>query len=419
MFSVYSIRNVLSSVAVLGLLCGCSMFDSSAASKAKTDTRYFWQNDGAEEAGLATVAYSQGDFDKAETHVINALQIDPRQRQALMVGGLLYEQLGRPNRARQYYEDIIVYGGDATTILGSSTGIPEKMVDVAKKRLRVINVHQTKLIVEDENGEKVFNISDEGGKKQRRSAIEEALFINQQKKNLNREPSSAEQLEAVEVLFDDKEQNTISRFLILKELAEKDLVTKEEFISRRMANVGGLLPLTNNPPATNVEQSVPSPDLIIERIGVLKDAVEARAITPQEFSAERDTIIEALLPANPRNRAKRKSPPKDILSAAKDLRKLEMLKELELITSQEKEKEKAAIEKNLGIGKSGNKSNDTEVKKMHVADTNVSLEEAPKNEIRETKTIIIEAPIEEETLSVSSRNALVPEPLIPNVSSPF
>lgn len=117
-------------------------------------------------------------------------------------------------------------------------------------------------------------------------------------------------------MFNDQEQNIISRFLILKELAEKDLVTKEEFLNARNTNIGGLLPLTHTPPAYGVDKSVPSPDLIIERINALKEAVESRAITPREFSAERDVIIEALLPPSPRRRLKPKAPSRDILGAA-------------------------------------------------------------------------------------------------------
>lgn len=45
-----------------------------------------------------------------------------------------------------------------------------------------------------------------------------------------------------------------------------------------------------------VVKPVPSPDLILERIRALKEAVASRAITPREFSAERDLIIEAILP---------------------------------------------------------------------------------------------------------------------------
>ena len=113
------------------------------------------------------------------------------------------------------------------------------MTDVAKQRLRLINVKQSKLVIEDQNGVKIFNISTEAGKTQRRSAIEEALFLREKKNIADNRPSSAEELKAVEVLFNDQEQNIISRFLILKELAEKDLVTKEEFLNARNTNIGG------------------------------------------------------------------------------------------------------------------------------------------------------------------------------------
>lgn len=127
------------------------------------------------------------------------------------------------------------------------------------------------------------------------------------------------------------------------------MITKDEFLNGRMANIGGLLPLTSTPPAYGIGAPVPSPDLILERINALKEAVEARAITPREFSAERNLIIEAVLPPHPRQRLKPKAPSKNILDAAKDIRKLEVIHDLGLITSKEKEKEQKAIEKYLGI----------------------------------------------------------------------
>ena len=66
-----------------------------------------------------------------------------------------------------------------------------------------------------------------------------------------------------------------------------------------------------------------SPELIIERLNILKEGVETRAITPREFSAERDVIIEALMSPTPRQRIKNRAPSKNILDAAQDLRRLE------------------------------------------------------------------------------------------------
>ena len=204
---------------------------------------------GSEEAGKATVAYSQGDFAKTEEHVLKALEENPKQQQALLVGALMSEKTGRLNRARQYYEELIIINGNETTILGNEQMLPEKISDVAKKRLRLLEVKQSNLVIEDANGAKVFNISQPAGQAQSRSAIEEALFKREQQKIAEQQPSSEAEIRAVQILFTDQEQNIISRFLILKELAEKDLITKQEFLRARMANVGGLLPLTHKPGA--------------------------------------------------------------------------------------------------------------------------------------------------------------------------
>ena len=141
----------------------------------------------------------------------------------------------------------------------------------------------------------------------------------------------------------------------LKELAEKDFITKDEFLSRRLANIGGLLPLTRKAPGIGIDQPAPSPDLIIERLEILKEGVESRAITPREFSVERDIIIEALMSPNPRQRIKNKAPSKNVLDAANDLRRIEVLYNLNLITENERNAEQKAVEKYLGINRTQDK----------------------------------------------------------------
>lgn len=413
MFSRTIIKSILFTTVAAGLLSSCALFERSANGEPshswKEGKNYYSYGD--TEANSATVAYSQGNFKTAETHVINALTNNPRHPQALMVGALVYEQLARPNRARQYYEDLILVGGDETTILGSKDGKPHKMSEIAQQRLRLINMNQSEMIIEDKDGSKIFNISEEAAQRQGKSALEEALFIREQSRSLNNKAVSEADVKAVEVLFSDSEKNTISRFLILKELAENDMITKEEFLNGRMSNIGGILPLTNTPGAYGLDKSVPSPDLIVERINALKEAVEARAITPREFSAERNLIVEAILPPRPRQRMKPKAPSKDILSAAKDLRKIEVLYDLNLITSKEKEKEQKAIEKSLGMG----------------APVKTTLP-APKIETPTTVAQTVKAsPVVSETpslLEVEMQaeeiiSASEPRPLIPAVSSPF
>lgn len=351
-------RAVFSALLSLSV-AACAAFDSADKKETPNHSWFKGENygtEGASDAELATVAYSQGKFEDAENHVIQALRLNPRQPQALMVGALVYEQMGRLNRARQYYEDLIIVGGEETSILGTDGTKPERMAEIARKRLRRLNMMQSEFMIEDKDGAMVFNISQEAATRQGKSAIDEALFVRQQKLIAENKADTAADVKAVELLFSDEEKNMISRFLIMNEMAEKDMITQQEFLAAREANIGALLPLTNQGPAFGIDRPVPSSDLIIERINSLRDAMEARAISPQEFSAERNLIVEAILPPNPRLRMQNKAPSKDILSAAKDLRKLEVISELKLITDKEKAAEKAAIEKNLGMSRAATKA---------------------------------------------------------------
>ncbi len=422
--------------AVLSLLASsCALFDQQ---KTETPNHSWFKGEsygtaGASDAELATVAYSQGHFEEAENYVIQALTLNPRQPQALMVGALVYEKLGRLNRARQYYEDLIIVGGEETTILGTKDAIPERMSEIARQRLRYLNMKQSEILIENKDGIMTFNISKEAASRQGKSAIEEALFVKEQKLIASNQAASAADIKAAEVLFDDNEKNIISRFLIMKELAEKDLITKDEFLNGRMANIGGLLPLTSMPAASGIDSPVPSPDLIIERINSLKEAVESRAITPQEFSVERDMIVEAVLPPNPRQRMKPKAPAKDILSAAKDLRKIEVIHQLGLITKDEKDKEKAAVEKYLGINRAAPKTAAKPEAKSStktsspVPEALVNKDEKPaenliplnKNEKPELLTSTAKAPVQTPAKTTPIVTETIEEVIIPEVTSPF
>lgn len=415
MFSSNLFKSVLYSSVAVGLLSGCALFEKKDSNQESNWVMQQFEKNGNAQASDATVAYSQGDFKLAEEFVLAALKDHPRNQQALLVGALTYEKLGRPNRARQFYEDLIVINGKETSILGTDGGVPERIADIANKRLRLINVKQSELVVETKDGDKVFSVPADAAMRQSKSAIAEALFAREKRMTEQNQPNAEQEARAVEVLFSDPEQNVISRFLILKELAEKDLITKEEFLTRRQNNIGGLLPLTSTPPATGVDKSVPSPDLIIERINVLKEATESRAITPREYSAERNLIIEALLPPNPRTRMQPKAPSKDILGAAKDLRKLEILYDLNLITSKEKDKEKAAIETSLGI-------NRAPAKAMAAAPVASSFEQDMKAKNIEVKTVVQEEIITEPSmpeLIVDMPMSPEPQNIVPAVSSPF
>ena len=383
-------KKILLSTTAVALLAGCAVLDKKNTDKESSWLIRQFEKDGNQEAADATMAYSQGRFKEAFELSAASLKANPKNQQGLLVGALAAEQLGRINKARANYEELIIIDGTETSILGSANGQPQAFAEIAKTRLRDLTIKQSKLIVQSPNGSKGFNISQSAGNAQSKATIKRAL----QKKA----PTPAKKSQAIDNLFSQQEQNMISRFLVLKELAEKDYITKEEFLTRRMANIGGLLPLTNRPPAVGIDQPVPAPELIVERINVLKEGVASRAITPREFSAERDVIIEALLPPTPRSRMKPKAPAKDILGAAQDLRKLEVLYDLNLITSAEKEAEKKAIEKYLGINRSLKKlATQTANTDKATPAANVSSTQAQPavqgTEVVEVKTSVLEVPI--------------------------
>ena len=111
-----------------------------------------------------------------------------------------------------------------------------------------------------------------------------------------------------------------------------------------------------------------------------------------------------------------KAPSKDILSAAKDLRKLEVISQLNLITDKEKAAEKAAIEKNLGLIRAA------DVKKK--ATTSVATSQAAKSASKANNQAAKPA-TKSKALTTSNAQPLEVEEnvevqvLVPEVTSPF
>lgn len=389
---------ILLSATALGMLSACAVIDKKDTPQESNWFVQLFEKDGQSYADKATLAYSNGNFEKTLIYTTEALKDNPRNQQALLVGALAAEKLGRYNRARQYYEDLIIIDGNETSVLGSSNGQPQKLKDIAKNNLRAITIAQSNLTIEDRDGVKHFSISDDASEEISKRTIVNAL-------NKETVESKEAKTTSLDDIFSPAERNIVSRFLILRELAEKDFITKDEFLSRRSANIGGLLPLTNKAPGVGIDAPTPSPDLIIERLEVLKEGVETRTITPREFSAERDVIIEALMSPAPRHRIKNKAPSKNILDAADDLRRLEILYDLNLITERERLAEKKAVEKYLGIDRSPKKPVAESVATQTSAPATTPQAVAPENNI-------VATPKPEELNKVAA-------PTTPNVSSPF
>ena len=123
MFAKNMTKNLLCGAALIGLISGCTNV-ARMGEDGKSPTIWQFNDQAAEDANLATVAYSQGNFEEAQRLADRSLQSNPKLPQALIVSAMTAEQLGHYNRARQNYEDLILLNSDATTILGSSNGKP-------------------------------------------------------------------------------------------------------------------------------------------------------------------------------------------------------------------------------------------------------------------------------------------------------
>ncbi|MEQ9448011.1 MAG: SPOR domain-containing protein, partial [Rhodospirillaceae bacterium] len=131
---------------------------------------------------------------------------------------------------------------------------------------------------------------------------------------------------------------------------DEELITREEYAERRDANIGALLPYTQDPPAAGLSRSVPSTDAIVARLAALKRAFEMRAITAQQHALERTMILNALLPQRPDPRSEPEPPPRDVIAGAAKVGHLEVFRRQGLISGPELEAEKAAIEQILRSG---------------------------------------------------------------------
>jgi hypothetical protein len=144
--------------------------------------------------------------------------------------------------------------------------------------------------------------------------------------------------------FAGGDANVISRFATIRALRDQGLLTQQEFNVRRRANIGALLPLSAPPPSAGLDRPVPSTEQITGRLRAIGRALEMRAISVTQHAAERNMILDALMPSAPVVVANPKAPPQGLMEAADSVRRLEQLRDTGYIGSDEYAKERQAIE---------------------------------------------------------------------------
>jgi len=143
---------------------------------------------------------------------------------------------------------------------------------------------------------------------------------------------------AAQLLADDP---IAQRFLVLRELADDRVIVPEAAKVRIEPNKGGLLPLTaDEAPAIGLDRPLPPLEVLIARARALAEGKSPG--TPASRGAEGNALLDSILPSRPAGRMKLAPP--DLVSARKLLPRLDRLEDTGLISPDEHQREKRAVE---------------------------------------------------------------------------
>ena len=325
-------------VIVTGTLSACSAIQESQIFQPDTWGLTSPKVNNKAELGLAELA--KGDNFLAQGHFDSALKANPNDVHALYGLALLYQNTGQPSRARQLYEQILAIRPVPTEqILIWADKQTHPIIDIAQVNMQLLNSGG---MVQTSGGDAPQMASRAVQAAPQPQMPAQSLYPSQSF-NPRAQQQPLQQM-APEPMFKDADLNIVARFKALRALLDQGLVTQDEFLVRRKVNVGALLPLTSAPAATGLDRPVPPIDQVSGRLRAIGRALEMRALSPSQHTAERTMIIDALLPQNPASQANPAPPPHGLMEAADAVRRLEMLQTADLITSDEYAKERAAIE---------------------------------------------------------------------------
>jgi len=136
------------------------------------------------------------------------------------------------------------------------------------------------------------------------------------------------------------EDNMVTRFQALRVLLDEGLITRDEYNTRRGANLGALLRYSVVPPARDLSRPPPQPDALVQRLRYLASAYAEHSISAGEQAAERAVILDGLLPAVVKRRADPPPPITDEMAVAAEIGLVERLRDANVITDAEATKEK-------------------------------------------------------------------------------
>ncbi len=337
---------VLISVLLLNLgLGGCSLMQSQMFDDTFWAGSPFHENVEAE-LGIAELA--KGNYITAEAHFKKALRRNARDIDALIGAGILYQNTGQMTKAREMYEAVLALRPDEAqqfVVWNSITTRPASQIASVNLSLLESGVTPGQQSALSTAPQPIVNQPVTGAPAG--SAMLGRTMPTPQPGPMAG-PTAGHAMTAERgpgvAAYAGADGNVMSRFSTLKALRDQGLITAEEFAQRRQTNIGALLPLTSPPPSAGLDRSVPSSEQIGGRLRAIGRALEMRAISVSQHAAERNMILDAMMPSAPVVVANPAVPPKGLMEAADSVRRLEKLRNDGFISSDEYARERQAIE---------------------------------------------------------------------------
>lgn len=139
------------------------------------------------------------------------------------------------------------------------------------------------------------------------------------------------------------EDNIATRFQTLRVLLDEGLITRDEYNTRRGANLGALLRYSLVPSARDLTRAAPPPQTLVMRLRYLAGAYAEHSISASEQAAERAVILDGLMPAQVTRRADPPPPIADEMQMGAEIGRIERFRVANVITDTEAAKEKAKV----------------------------------------------------------------------------
>ncbi len=341
------IRRIGLVVLISAVLGACSFLQRNLLDDSFWASSPFQVNDEAE-LGIANLA--KGNYVAAEGNFQKALKRNPKDVHALLGSGILYQNTGQLTKAREMYEAVLAIRPDESVQFVVWSNISTRPASqIASVNLSLLDSGDVPGALSGMPGGPSAMAAPGVSAAPSTSAMlgRPPQFTAPMPRPAVPAPGAA--LPSVPFIgkFAGGDANVISRFATIRALRDQSLMTQQEFNSRRRANIGALLPLTAPPPSAGLDRPVPSTEQITGRLRAIGRALEMRAISVTQHAAERNMILDALMPSAPVVVANPKAPPRGLMAAADSVRRLEQLRDTGYIGSDEYTKERQAIEMSM------------------------------------------------------------------------